>query len=239
MYGLAPEDVAGTMRQRLRWAIGSLQIMFQDPPLVKPGLSLSQRIVLFQSQFQYLLAIPLIVIILAPLLYLFFYISPISLENGIEFLVLFVSYYWLNRWMLYLAAAHHVDSLEIWRGSQQYIYMVPNNVVAILKVIGKTMIAKKDIAFAVTEKKKITKVTSTEREMEYKKSLIWTSLTKLQPQIIVVWPFLLYVAVSIGGAIYNVVKFANSDFDLTQGKLLQTSILNKLSSVTSLSPQPC
>lgn len=253
VYGLAPDDIAGTMRQRLRWATGSLQIMFQDSPLCKPGLSWAQRAVLFQSQFQYVVALPLLSIIVGPLLYMYFGITPISLENGIEFLALFVTYYWLNRWMIFLAArCGDVDSLELWRGSQQYIYMVPNHMIAIVNVIVAAVFTKRDIAFAVTEKRKkrhakdvtakrhgthddATEVHVDVIEKQGKKSKdngvkrksrgrtesartptqqIWADF---RAQLVAALPFLLYYLLAIGGVIYNAVRFANDELNLTEG----------------------
>ena len=225
VYGLAPDDLLGTMRQRLRWAMGSLQIMFQDLPLLKPGLSFAQRAVLFQSQFQYVVAIPLVVIVIGPLLYLFAGVTPISLQNGIEFLVLFVLYYWLNRWTIYLAGrSGGVDSLELWRGSQQYMYMVPNNLVAIAKVLANTVVAKREIAFTVTEKrdtidktlKKEKKKTEEEEDDASESGQKSGDFKRRLAELATAMPFILYYLLSIGGAVYNIVLFANGELNLTE-----------------------
>ena len=212
VYGLAPDDLLGTMRQRLRWAMGSLQIMIRDPPLLKPGLSFAQRAVLFQSQFQYLLSVPLLVIVTGPLLYLYAGITPISLRNGAEFLALFVLYYWLNRWTIFLAGrAGGVDSLELWRGSQQYMYMVPNNLIAIARVLASTVVAGREIAFAVTEKKR--KAAGGHARDD---APVGGAARRWRAEALTAMPFVVYYLLAIAGAVGNFVLFARGDLNLTE-----------------------
>jgi cellulose synthase (UDP-forming) len=39
-YGLAPEDLGTSLKQRLRWAQGTVQVFVRENPLFKKGLSL-------------------------------------------------------------------------------------------------------------------------------------------------------------------------------------------------------
>lgn len=42
MYGMAPDEISGLWAQRLRWTMGSLQILFRSNPLRLPGLNNAQ-----------------------------------------------------------------------------------------------------------------------------------------------------------------------------------------------------
>jgi hypothetical protein len=47
VYGMAPEDLGGVFKQRLRWAMGALQILYRDNPLRKRGLTMAQSFSVF------------------------------------------------------------------------------------------------------------------------------------------------------------------------------------------------
>jgi cellulose synthase (UDP-forming) len=52
--GLAPEDIAAFVVQRGRWARGSIQMLRRDPPMLKPGLTLRQRLEYTASTLHFL-----------------------------------------------------------------------------------------------------------------------------------------------------------------------------------------
>lgn len=156
-FGLAPDDIESVFKQRLRWAMGSLQILCRDNPLFKPALSASQSLLFFQSAFQYCLALPTLVISLAPVLYLYLEVGPISARVQ-EFCCFFAAYYAANRVMLW--AAHRGvpnKGHEMWRGSQSWVWSVPNNLWACWKVFTSELrlfkwLGALEIGFAVTKK---------------------------------------------------------------------------------------
>lgn len=65
--GLMPDTFEGYLRQRTRWAIGSIQTLLQDNPFTIRGLSLAQRIDYIGSIFYFFFGIPRVICLIAPL----------------------------------------------------------------------------------------------------------------------------------------------------------------------------
>jgi cellulose synthase (UDP-forming) len=70
--GLATERLSGHIRQRIRWARGMVQIMRTDNPLFARGLSAAQRLCYFNAMTHFLYALPRLIFLTAPLIYLIF-----------------------------------------------------------------------------------------------------------------------------------------------------------------------
>lgn len=70
--GLATERLSGHVKQRIRWARGMIQILRTDNPLFAPGLKLSQRLCYFNAMTHFLYALPRLIFLTAPLIYLVF-----------------------------------------------------------------------------------------------------------------------------------------------------------------------
>jgi cellulose synthase (UDP-forming) len=70
--GLATERLSGHIQQRVRWARGMIQILRTDNPLFVKGLKLAQRICYFNAMTHFLYAVPRLIFLTAPLVYLFF-----------------------------------------------------------------------------------------------------------------------------------------------------------------------
>ena len=68
--GLATERLSGHVRQRIRWARGMIQIIRIDNPLLARGLNLFQRLCYFNAMSHFLYALPRLVFLTAPLIYL-------------------------------------------------------------------------------------------------------------------------------------------------------------------------
>src|SRR6266567_6221721 len=68
--GLATERLSGHVRQRIRWARGMIQVMRTDNPLFAPGLKLAQRLCYFNAMAHFLYALPRLIFLTAPLIYL-------------------------------------------------------------------------------------------------------------------------------------------------------------------------
>jgi cellulose synthase (UDP-forming) len=68
--GLATERLSGHVKQRIRWARGMIQIMRTDNPLFAKGLKLAQRICYFNAMSHFLYALPRLIFLTAPLIYL-------------------------------------------------------------------------------------------------------------------------------------------------------------------------
>jgi len=71
--GLATERLSGHVRQRIRWARGMVQIMRTDNPLFARGLSVAQRLCYFNAMTHFLYALPRLIFLTAPLIYLIFH----------------------------------------------------------------------------------------------------------------------------------------------------------------------
>lgn len=70
--GLQPETLKDFVTQRTRWAQGMMQIFLFNNPLIKRGLSLSQRICYTASMVFWMFPFARLVMVLAPLVFLFF-----------------------------------------------------------------------------------------------------------------------------------------------------------------------
>lgn len=76
--GRATESLAGHIRQRMRWARGMVQIFRIDNPLLGRGLTLSQRLCYLNSMLYFLLGMPRIVFLTAPVAFLLFDIKIVQ-----------------------------------------------------------------------------------------------------------------------------------------------------------------
>ncbi len=70
--GLATERLSAHVGQRIRWARGMVQILRTDNPLLSPGLSFPQRLCYFNAMAHFLYAVPRLIFLTAPLIYLLF-----------------------------------------------------------------------------------------------------------------------------------------------------------------------
>ena len=71
--GLATERLSGHVKQRIRWARGMVQILRIDNPLFVRGLTLAQRLCYFNAMAHFLYALPRLIFLTAPLIYLIFH----------------------------------------------------------------------------------------------------------------------------------------------------------------------
>jgi cellulose synthase (UDP-forming) len=68
--GLATERLSAHVGQRIRWARGMIQILRIDNPFFAPGLKFAQRLCYFNAMFHFLYAVPRLIFLTAPLIYL-------------------------------------------------------------------------------------------------------------------------------------------------------------------------
>ncbi len=68
--GLATETLAAHVGQRIRWARGMIQILRTDNPLFGRGLKFTQRLCYFNAMAHFMYAVPRLVFLIAPLVYL-------------------------------------------------------------------------------------------------------------------------------------------------------------------------
>jgi cellulose synthase (UDP-forming) len=118
--GLAPEDLGTMLRQRLRWAQGTLQVMLRDNPLVKKGLSTGQRIMYFATMWSYLSGFAAVAYLASPAFYLLAGVMPVTAWSA-DFFARFLPYFILSQ-VMFLIAAHGVRT---WRGQQYALALFP------------------------------------------------------------------------------------------------------------------
>jgi cellulose synthase (UDP-forming) len=70
--GLANERLSGHVRQRVRWARGMVQILRIENPLFAHGLKPAQRLCYFNAMLHFLYALPRLIFLTAPMIYLVF-----------------------------------------------------------------------------------------------------------------------------------------------------------------------
>lgn len=90
--GLMPESFESSMKQRIRWATGHVQILFQTNPLTMRGLTLPQRVGYFASIFYFLHGVPRLICLVAPLFALLLGIVPVEADAS-SIVNFFGSYY--------------------------------------------------------------------------------------------------------------------------------------------------
>lgn len=76
--GLSPESIEGHIKQRERWAKGSIQILLKDNPFRKKGLTLWQKICYFASVFYFFHGWARVVYLVSPLFFLLFGWMPVN-----------------------------------------------------------------------------------------------------------------------------------------------------------------
>jgi cellulose synthase (UDP-forming) len=70
--GLATERLSAHIGQRIRWARGMIQVMRMENPLFAPGLRFAQRLCYFNAMGHFLYAVPRLIFLTAPLIFLLF-----------------------------------------------------------------------------------------------------------------------------------------------------------------------
>ena len=96
--GDAPDTIEAYAKQQLRWATGGFEILFTDNPLVtRRKLTLDQRLMYFVTATHYLTGIAPGLLLLVPVLEIFFDLRPVSLNVGIgEWLLAYAGFYGLQ-----------------------------------------------------------------------------------------------------------------------------------------------
>ncbi|KAL4423966.1 hypothetical protein ABPG75_001267 [Micractinium tetrahymenae] len=213
-FGMAPDHIADVMTQRLRWAMGAIQILMKDNPLRLPGLTVPQSLLFFEAAAHHYLAFSTIFMALVPIVFLYSEVSPMVCAHLWEFAVVFGAWYLCNRLMMWhLHRGTEGGMQELWRGSQMWVWMAPNHVKAIWKVlVAENPIVKRlfnfEIGFLVTKKDK-------EQDSQ------WASLKKA---LGVTWPHLVYLAGFASGVLYFIVTTAKGWYSTWQIMIFLSAI---------------
>ena len=131
--GLAPDDLSSTLKQKLRWAQGTIQVLVTENALTKPGLSLGQRLQYFQTMYSYFSGFFVIIFITCPILFFFTGIIPVR-AYGADFAIHFIPAFILNR-LTFMMAGWGIPMKELWRSEQYAIALFPLFIKAVLSVL--------------------------------------------------------------------------------------------------------
>lgn len=146
--GLAPEDLQTMLTQRLRWAQGTVQVMFKENPLSRKGLTVAQRLMYFSTMWSYLSGFAAIVYIGAPVIYLSLGILPVN-ALSFEFFIRLVPFLVVNQLLFFVVA----DGRKTWRGQQYSLALFPVWIESFTTAFGNVFLGR-SLDFAVTPKTK-------------------------------------------------------------------------------------
>jgi cellulose synthase (UDP-forming) len=145
--GLAPDDLSSTLKQKLRWAQGTIQVLLRENPLTKTGLSFWQQLQYFQTMYSYFSGFATVVFIACPIIYFFTGIIPVH-AYGSDFALHFIPAFLLNR-LTFIAASWGIPAGELWRSEQYAIALFPLFIQAVWSVF-----TGRPIKFQVTPKQR-------------------------------------------------------------------------------------
>ncbi len=146
VVGLAPDDFGSAMKQRLRWAQGTLQVLFRENPLTMPGLRIVQRLMYFATMWSYLSGIFAPIYLLAPVLYLFFGWLPVRSLSS-DFFWHLIPYLLTNELLFIIIGWGR----PTYRGRQYSLALFPVWMAALSSAVTNVFFGKK-LDFAVTPK---------------------------------------------------------------------------------------
>lgn len=144
--GLAPEDLSSMLKQRLRWAQGTVQVMLRENPLVQKGLSLAQKLMYFATMWSYLSGFAAIVYFTAPVVYLCFGVLPVKSFSTTYFFH-FIPFMIANQ-LLFFAVSKGIST---WRGQQYSLALFPIWIKAVVSAY-RNVFFHHPLAFVVTPK---------------------------------------------------------------------------------------
>ena len=140
---LSPQDLDGWIKQRTRYATGSLDIgINQRNPLFMKGLSFWQRIAYFTTIYSYFAPLWLIIFLLSPIVFFFTLTPPVQAFN-FDFFIRFIPFQVLNA----LVMAVGSWGISTIRSEQYYVasfWLYLKSLIAVLR--------KKKVKFNVTSK---------------------------------------------------------------------------------------
>jgi cellulose synthase (UDP-forming) len=141
---LSPQDLLTWTLQRFKYAGGTLDIAANDDFLLRRGLSLKQRIMYLATIWSYLGGLWNVVFMLAPIIYLFTAIAPVSAYSA-DFYIHILPFLVLNEF----ASMFALWGLAGYKAKSNYLAFFPINLRAIW-----TVIKGREIKFPVTPKQR-------------------------------------------------------------------------------------
>lgn len=145
--GLAPDDLSSTLKQRLRWAQGTIQVMVQENPWTKPGLSFWQRLQYFQTMYSYFSGFATVIFLVCPIIFFFTGMIPVD-AYGLDFAIHFIPAFIFNR-LTFMVIGWGISAQELWRSEQYAIALFPLFIQSVWSVL-----SRRPIKFQVTPKER-------------------------------------------------------------------------------------
>jgi cellulose synthase (UDP-forming) len=97
--GLAPDDFLNYYKQQFRWTRGSLEVIFKYNPLLRRGLTTSQKLQYLLSASYYLSGSVILLDALLPIVFLLTGETPV-VTSTMTLALVFVPYMWINLYVL-------------------------------------------------------------------------------------------------------------------------------------------
>jgi cellulose synthase (UDP-forming) len=141
---LSPNDLLSWTVQRFKYAGGTLDILFHDNPLVRPGLSFKQKLMYAATFYSYLSPLWNIVFLVSPIIFLFSGVPPLA-GYALDFFVHISPFLLMNE----LSQLVGLWGNSIAKGRAWYLAMFPLNLKALW-----TVARGKKISFPVTPKER-------------------------------------------------------------------------------------
>ena len=113
---LSPQDIDTWVKQRTRYAAGSLNIAFKDNPLFFKGLTIWQRLAYFATIWSYIAPLWILVFLLSPIIFFFTQSLPVS-AYSFDFFKFFIPFQIMNTVTMSIACW----GINTSRGDQYYI----------------------------------------------------------------------------------------------------------------------
>ena len=139
---LSPQDLLTVTVQRFKYAGGTLDITFNDNPLLRKGLRWAQRWMYAATMWSYLAVLWNVIFLAAPVVYLFTGVAPVSAyswdfyKHSFPFLVANELAFMVGLW-----------GMPAWQGQCLYLALFPSNFKALV-----TVLRGQKISFPVTPK---------------------------------------------------------------------------------------
>lgn len=151
-HGLAPEDLETMLTQRLRWAQGTVQVLFRENPLRQKRLGWAQRLMYFATMWSYLSGFAAVVYIAAPVAYLTLGVLPVQALSS-DFFVRLVPFLVVNQLLFWVVA----NGRRTWRGQQYSLALFPVWITSFTSAFGNVFLGRSlDFAVTLKEKREVT-----------------------------------------------------------------------------------
>lgn len=143
--GLAPQDLGSYYKQQLRWARGSLEVLFWENPIFNKHLTFSQKLQYISSSAYYFNGFIVLIDSIMPLVFLFTGVQIVAAATT-TFAIYFIPFMIATLYTIYLASEGSLTFRAMSFSQSSFALQ--------LQAIFSTLIRKK-VGFAVTSKKKI------------------------------------------------------------------------------------